>query len=212
MDDSLTPTIAAQLAASRDVMGRLCADTTLIAAIETVARRGADALSAGGTILLAGNGGSAADAQHLAAELVGRFAYDRPGLAAIALTTDTSALTAIGNDYGFDRLFSRQIEAIGRRGDLLIAMSTSGRSPNILAALEAARTRGIVTVGLTGQTADRMTACCDHLLAMPSNDTPRIQEAHILVGHILCGLIEQLLHPRARPETEAPSAITLNGS
>jgi D-sedoheptulose 7-phosphate isomerase len=207
MDDSLTATIAAQAAASRDTMARLCEDQTLIAAIETVARRCVEVLRSGGTILLAGNGGSAADAQHLAAELVGRFAYDRPGLAGIALTTDTSALTAIGNDYGFDRLFARQIESIGRPGDLLIAMSTSGRSRNIVAALEAARTRSITTVGMTGQNAGLMTTCCDHLLAMPSNDTPRIQEAHILVGHIICGLIEQVMHPKALPETETPAEI-----
>jgi D-sedoheptulose 7-phosphate isomerase len=204
MDDSLTATIAAQLAASRDVMARLAADESLIAAIEGVARRAVEVLRADGTILLAGNGGSAADAQHLAAELVGRFAYDRPGLAAIALTTDTSALTAIGNDHGFDRIFARQVEALGRTGDLLIAMSTSGRSPNILAALEAARARGIITVGLTGQNAGKMNTCCDHLLAMPSNDTPRIQEAHILVGHIICGLIEQALHPQALPASTVP--------
>ncbi len=204
MDDSLTATIATQLAASRDVMARLAADDSLIAAIEGVARRAVEVLRADGTILLAGNGGSAADAQHLAAELVGRFAYDRPGLAAIALTTDTSALTAIGNDHGFDRIFARQVEALGRTGDLLIAMSTSGRSPNILAALEAARTRGIITVGMTGQNAGKMNTCCDHLLAMPSNDTPRIQEAHILVGHIICGLIEQALHPQALPASTVP--------
>jgi D-sedoheptulose 7-phosphate isomerase len=191
------PTIAAQLAAARDLMTQLCADETLIAAIDTVTERAADTLRAGHTILLAGNGGSAADAQHIAAELVGRFAYDRPGLAAIALSTDTSALTAIANDHGFDRVFARQIDALGRRGDLLIAISTSGRSPNVIAALQTARAKGITTVGLTGQHPGPMGPWCDHLLAIPSTDTPRIQEAQILVGHIICGLIEQLLHPKA---------------
>jgi len=202
MDDALTATIAAQLAASRDLMARLCADAALIAAIEAVTRRAVETLRAGRTILLAGNGGSAADAQHIAAELVGRFAYDRPGLAAIALTTDTSALTAIANDHGFDRIFARQVEAIGRRGDLLIGISTSGRSPNILAALQTARAAGLLTVGLTGQHPGPMAPWCDHVLAMPSPDTPRVQEAHILVGHIICGLIEQLLHPRAKEKGE----------
>jgi D-sedoheptulose 7-phosphate isomerase len=191
------PTIASQLAAARDLMSSLCEDATLIAAIETVTQRAVETLRAGRTILLAGNGGSAADAQHIAAELVGRFAYDRPGLAAIALTTDTSALTAIANDHGFDRVFARQVEALGHRGDLLIGISTSGRSPNLIAALEAARTRGIVTVGLTGQNPGPMATLCDHVLAIPSTDTPRIQEAQILVGHIICSLIERALHPRS---------------
>jgi D-sedoheptulose 7-phosphate isomerase len=188
--------IATQLAASRDLMARLCADAALIAAIETVTQRAVETLRGGRTILLAGNGGSAADAQHIAAELVGRFAYDRPGLAAIALTTDTSALTAIANDHGFDRVFARQVEALGRPGDMLIAISTSGRSPNVIAALQAARARGIATVGLTGQHPGPMAPWCDHVLAMPSPETPRVQEAHILVGHIICSLIEHHLHPR----------------
>src|SRR5262249_56903126 len=144
-------TIATQLAASRDLMARLCADAALIAAIEAATLRAVETLRAGGTILLAGNGGSAADAQHIAAELVGRFAYDRPPLSAIALTTDTSALTAIANHHGFERIFARQVEALGPRGDLLIAISTSGRSPNVIAALQTARARGLVTTGLTGQ-------------------------------------------------------------
>jgi D-sedoheptulose 7-phosphate isomerase len=195
---STRETIATQLAAARDLMAVLCVDVTLIAAIEAVTARAAECLRNGGTILLAGNGGSAADAQHIAAELVGRFAYDRPGLAAIALTTDTSALTAIANDQGFERIFARQVEALGRRGDLLIAISTSGRSPNIIAAVQAARGRGVITVGLCGQNPGPMGPWCDHVLAIPSSDTPRIQEAQILVGHIICGLLEQQLHPRAQ--------------
>jgi D-sedoheptulose 7-phosphate isomerase len=195
--NDVKPTIAAQLAAARDLMTQLCDDATLIAGIEAVTQRAAETLRAGRTILLAGNGGSAADAQHLAAELIGRFAYDRPGLAAIALTTDTSALTAIANDHGFERIFARQVEALGRRGDLLIGISTSGRSPNVIAALQTARAKGITTVGLTGQQPGPMGPWCDHVLAIPSTDTPRIQEAQILVGHIICGLLEQLLHPKA---------------
>jgi D-sedoheptulose 7-phosphate isomerase len=189
--------ITRQLAAARDLMARLCEDAALITAIETVTHRATETLREGHIILLAGNGGSAADAQHLATELVGRFAYDRPGLAAIALNTDTSAMTAIANDHGFDRVFARQVEALGRRGDMFIGISTSGRSPNVLAALQSARARGLVTVALTGQNPGPMTPLSDHILAMPSTETPRIQEAQILVGHIICGLIEQRLHPRA---------------
>jgi D-sedoheptulose 7-phosphate isomerase len=195
-ETDVKPTIAAQLAASRDLMARLCSDATLIAAIETVTQAAAETLRNGRTILLAGNGGSAADAMHIATELVGRFAYDRPGLAAIALNADTTALTAIANDHGFERIFARQVEALGRRGDLLIAISTSGRSPNVIAALQMARAKGIVTVGLTGQHPGPMAPWCDHVLSIPSTETPRIQEAQILVAHIICGLIESLLHPR----------------
>jgi D-sedoheptulose 7-phosphate isomerase len=156
-----------------------------------VARLCVAALSAGNKIMLAGNGGSAADAQHLAAEFVSRFSFDRPGLAAVALTTDTSALTAIGNDYGFDKLFSRQVEALGRAGDVFVGISTSGNSPNVLGALAACRAKGIVTVGLTGRSGGRMAALCDHCLHMPSDETPKVQEGHIVVGHVICGLVER---------------------
>jgi D-sedoheptulose 7-phosphate isomerase len=156
-----------------------------------VARLCVDALRAGGKLLIAGNGGSAADAQHLAAEFVSRFYFDRPGLAAIALTTDTSALTAIGNDYGFERLFSRQVDALGRAGDVFIGISTSGNSPNVLAALAECRTKRLITVGLTGHSGGKMAALCDHCLRMPSTETPKIQEGHIIVGHIICALVER---------------------
>jgi D-sedoheptulose 7-phosphate isomerase len=142
---------------------------------------------------LAGNGGSAADAQHIAGELVSRFAFDRPGLPAVALTTDSSILTAIGNDYGFERLFERQIQANGNSGDVFIGYSTSGKSPNVLRAFEAARLAGIVTVGLTGNRGGPMLDLCDHLLAIPSDSTPKIQEGHLVVGHIICGLIENAM-------------------
>jgi D-sedoheptulose 7-phosphate isomerase len=183
--------IAAELHKTAAVIGAIVADTTLAGAIETVARACIKALRGGNKILIAGNGGSAADAQHLAAEFVSRFNFDRPGLAAIALTTDTSALTAIGNDYGFVRVFSRQIEALGRAGDVFIGISTSGNSPNVLAALEECRTKGLVTVGLTSQGGGKMPPLCDHCLCMPSSETPKVQEGHIVVGHIICALVER---------------------
>lgn len=155
------------------------------------------AIRSGNKIMFAGNGGSAADAQHLAAELVGRLGYERPGLAAISLTTDTSALTAIGNDYGFDAIFERQLDAVGRSGDALIAISTSGRSPNLLKALRAARKKGIAAIGLTGATGGAMLDLCDSCLRIPSTDTQKIQEAQIVLGHILCGMIERALFPPA---------------
>ena len=147
-------------------------------------------LKAGGKILLCGNGGSAADAQHIAAELTGRYKTERGALAGIALTTDTSALTAIGNDYGYEFVFSRQLEALGREGDLLIAISTSGNSGNVVKALELARKIGIKTIGLSGRTGGSMNELCELNLVVPSNDTPRIQEMHIMIGHIICQAID----------------------
>jgi D-sedoheptulose 7-phosphate isomerase len=191
LEDRLQDFIAGELRKTASVIGALVADAELARTIETVARLCVKALHDGNKLLLAGNGGSAADAQHLAAELVSRFYFDRPGLAAVALTTDTSALTAIGNDYGFERLFSRQVDALGRKGDVFIGLSTSGNSPNILKALDEARLKGLVTVGLTGQGGGRMAALCDHCLRMPSSETPRIQEGHIVVGHTVCALIER---------------------
>lgn len=147
-------------------------------------------LGAGNKVLLCGNGGSAADAQHIAAELVCRFETTRRGLPAIALTTDTSALTAIGNDLGFDRLFSRQVEALGSEGDVLIAFSTSGNSGNVIAAILAAKGKGMVTIGLLGGDGGKLKNLVDHALVVPSTVTARIQECHILVGHIWCGMID----------------------
>ena len=147
-------------------------------------------LKAGGKILLCGNGGSAADAQHIAAELTGRYKTERGALAGIALTTDTSALTAIGNDYGYEFVFSRQLEALGREGDLLIAISTSGNSGNVVKALELARKIDIKTIGLSGRTGGAMNELCELNLVVPSNDTPRIQEMHIMIGHIICQAID----------------------
>jgi D-sedoheptulose 7-phosphate isomerase len=158
-------------------------------AADCIARR----LALGGKLLLCGNGGSAADCQHLAAEFVGRFVRDRRPLAAIALTTDSSALTCIGNDYGFDQVFARQVEGIGRAGDVLIGISTSGASPNVLLALQAARRMGVRTIGLLGRDGGACAAECDVPLIVPSDITARIQEAHIFLGHLLCAEVEQRL-------------------
>lgn len=152
-------------------------------------------LKSGGKIIFCGNGGSAADSQHLAAELVSRFNFDRPGLAAIALTTDTSALTAIGNDYGYERVFSRQLEAIGRQGDVIFGFSTSGRSKNILLAFEQAKKMKITTVGMLGIDGRDIGGISDEQINIPSSYTPKIQEGHICIGHIICGVIEELMFP-----------------
>lgn len=164
-------------------------------AILGAAARLTAALAGGGKILLAGNGGSAADAQHIAAEFVGRLssAVERRGLAAIALTTDTSALTAIANDYGFARVFERQVEALGLPGDVLVGISTSGNSENILRAVARAREAGLSTIGLTGGGGGRMAAACDLCIAVPASVTQYIQESHIMIGHILCELAERSL-------------------
>lgn len=171
------------------------ADEQLIANIHKVVEICIDALNSGKKILLAGNGGSAADAQHIAAELVSRFFYDRPGLPAVALTTDTSILTAIGNDYGYERVFARQIQSLGNAGDVFIGITTSGNSKNILAAINEAKDKGVNTVGLCGN-AGAILDIADVCLSVPSNVTPFIQESHIMIGHIICALIEKNLFPK----------------
>jgi D-sedoheptulose 7-phosphate isomerase len=196
MDDRSKTFIRDEIAGTVSTMNALLADRGMIDLVERVAALCVEAIQRGNKILFAGNGGSAADAQHLAAELVGRLAYDRPGLPAISFTTDTSILTAIGNDYGYDEVFRRQIDAIGIKGDVFIAISTSGRSKNLLKALAAAHDKGIATVGMTGATGGDMLALCDHCLRMPSMSTQKIQEGHIVIGHIFCGLIERLVFPR----------------
>lgn len=185
--------VLAQVREARRVMAAIENDSALLAAVEAASGACIHALRQGGKVLLAGNGGSAADAQHIAGEFVSRFMFDRPGLAAVALTTDTSILTAIGNDYGYEKLFSRQVQALGRKEDVLIVYSTSGKSPNILRALEQAREIGMVTVGFTGNGGGPMGALCTHLLAVPSPDTPKVQEGHLVLGHILCGLVERAM-------------------
>jgi D-sedoheptulose 7-phosphate isomerase len=171
--------------------------------IESVARRMAEVLERGGKLLFFGNGGSAADAQHLAAEFVNRFLRDRNALAAVALTTDTSALTSIGNDLGFEHVFSRQVEALGRTGDLVVAISTSGNSPNVLQGVQAARRLGCATVGLTGGSGGLLASSVDEAFVVPSAETPRIQETHITLGHALCALVEEILVQRPQAEVGA---------
>jgi D-sedoheptulose 7-phosphate isomerase len=185
------------LARSRDVVQAAIDDPAFASTIAAIVDRVAVALGAGRKLLLAGNGGSAADAQHLAGELLSRLNYDRAPTAAIALTTDSSVLTAIGNDYGYERVFERQVRGLGQKGDVLLAISTSGRSPNILRAIAAARDLGLVTVGLTGRSGGEMTALCDLCLHAPSDSTPLVQQIHITAGHVICGLVEERLFPRA---------------
>ena len=196
MEDLLNGGIAGQFRDTAQNLHAMSEDTELHAMLARAAAACIGALRGGRKILFAGNGGSAADAQHLAGELVSRFNYDRPGLAAFALTTDTSVLTAIGNDYGYERLFARQVQAVGAAGDVLVALSTSGRSPNILAAVREARAKGIVSIGMTGRGGGPLAALCDHCLRTPSDLTPRIQEGHIAMGHTLCWLIERAIFPQ----------------
>lgn len=188
--------ITSEISKTVTALNKILQDEALLATIETVANQCVTALNRGNKVLLAGNGGSAADAQHIAGEFVSRFAFDRPGLSAFALTTDTSVLTAIGNDYGYEKLFARQVQAVGTIGDVFIGISTSGRSPNILAAFKEAKLKGIRTVGLTGETGGEMLGLCDHCICVPSRETPKIQEGHIVIGHILCGLIEQIIYKK----------------
>ena len=161
-------------------------DASISQAIDTCVQ----SLQKGGKLMLCGNGGSAADSQHLAAEFTGRFIKDRPPIAAVALSTDTSALTCIGNDYSFNDIFARQVQALGKAGDCLIAISTSGNSGNVLAAVAAAKSLGISTIGLLGRDGGKLKAQCDVSIVVPSQVTARIQEAHILIGHSLCGAVE----------------------
>lgn len=189
--------IVAQLNATVELMTEISRSDALLSTIQEVVERIVTAMKSGDKVLLAGNGGSASDAQHIAGEFVSRFAFDRPGLPAFSLATDTSVMTAIGNDYGYEQLFSRQIQAVGRPGDVFVGISTSGRSPNILAALKEARDRGLTTVGFTGREGGQMPPLCDHIIRIPSSVTPKIQEGHIVIGHIICGLVEEAMFTRA---------------
>ena len=189
----MTDAIIAHLTASRDALIRAADDVALRDVAQVIAAAIVTALQSGNKILLIGNGGSAADAQHIAAEIVGRYKMERAGWAALALTTDTSALTSIANDYGFEHIFTRQIEALGQKGDVLIALSTSGHSANILNALTLARTRGLVTIGCTGLKGEAMREFCDHLLVSPSDDTPIIQQIHMVALHGICDAVEGAL-------------------
>lgn len=184
LEESLAAAAAA--AKSEAFIGQIAAISTAIVA----------ALEQGRKVLFAGNGGSASDAQHIAGEFVSRLNYDRAPLAGLALTTDTSVLTSVGNDYGFEHIFSRQIAALGQRGDVFVGISTSSRSPNILAALRAAHNKGLVTVGFTGAESGAMADLCDLFLNAPSRRTPIIQQLHITAAHIICGVVERALFPR----------------
>lgn len=185
--------VRGQILEAQSVLSSMLSDERLLAEVVAAAAACIDCMKRGGKILLAGNGGSAADAQHIAGEFVSRFAFDRPGLPAIALTTDTSILTAIGNDYGYDKLFARQVQAHAQKGDVFIAYSTSGKSPNVIAALQEAKSRGVVCIGMTGNRGGPMKELCDYYFDVPSADTPKIQEGHAVLGHILCGLVERAL-------------------
>jgi len=177
--------------ASIEVKKLLLGNAEVVSAMATVSQILIDALRKGNKPILFGNGGSAADAQHVAAEFVGRFAFDRPALPALALSVNTSSVTAIGNDYGFDLVFARQIEAFGRAGDVAIGISTSGNSPNVLKAVAVAKKMGLHTVALTGATGGKLKGAVDNCVCAPSSETPRIQECHILIGHIISELVEE---------------------
>lgn len=182
-----------QVQNSLNVKKTILENEDIMKMIQTVSQITIDAYKNGKKTLIAGNGGSAADAQHIAGEFVSKFYFDRPGLASLALTTDTSILTAIGNDYGYEKLFSRQVQANGVKGDVFIGISTSGNSKNVIEALKECKEKGIITVGLTGQTGGLMAEMCDYCVKVPSPETPRIQEAHILIGHIICAVVEEEL-------------------
>ncbi|RTJ15513.1 phosphoheptose isomerase [Campylobacter jejuni] len=175
------------------VKEQILKDENLITLIKNASLEVIKAYRNGNKTLLAGNGGSAADAQHIAGEFVSRFYFDRPGIASIALTTDTSVLTAIGNDYGYENLFARQVQAQGVKGDVFIGISTSGNSKNILKALELCKQKEIISIGLSGASGGAMNELCDYCIKVPSTCTPRIQEAHILIGHIICAIVEEEL-------------------
>tara|TARA_Y100000748_G_C15490102_1_gene486157 strand:+ start:965 stop:1564 length:600 start_codon:yes stop_codon:yes gene_type:complete len=191
MDSLILESIKKQIEDSFRVKQSILQNEEIIQLILDISKEAIDAYKAGNKTILAGNGGSAADAQHIAGEFVSRFYFDRPGLPSLALSTDTSVITAIGNDYGYKKVFSRQIQANGKRGDIFIAISTSGNSANILEALKESKKHGIITVGLTGKSGGLMKELCDYCICVPSNETPRIQEAHILIEHIICSIVEE---------------------
>ena len=193
--------VLAHFRQSREALDQAAADSSLLSTICGISETIAASFRAGGKLLIAGNGGSAADAQHIAGEFLSRLNFDRNPLPAIALTADTSVLTAIGNDYGFERVFERQVRGLGRPGDVLIAISTSGRSANVLAALKAARELKIVTIGFTGNREAPINELCDRRLAAPSGETPVIQQIHMAAAHTICGLVERELFGAARTGT-----------
>ncbi|WP_373682990.1 SIS domain-containing protein [Paraburkholderia sp. UYCP14C] len=194
MENIVSISVTNEIEKTVAVLSALAGSPQVIEQVEALARQVTKALRAGNKVLLAGNGGSAADAQHIAGEFVSRFNFDRPGLAAFALTVDTSVMTAIGNDYGYEKLFARQLEAVGRRGDIFWAYSTSGRSPNILRALEVAKKLEMFSVGFTGSHPEGVAAMRERTnlcIEIPSTSTPKIQEGHLVCGHIVCGIVEE---------------------
>jgi D-sedoheptulose 7-phosphate isomerase len=196
LDSEPVDFIRAELTESIEATQAAVDSSTFIRQVGDIARVIVESLQAGGKVLFAGNGGSASDAQHIAGELVSRLNYDRAPLAGLALTTDTSVLTAVGNDYGYEHVFARQVAGLGRPGDVFVGISTSGRSRNILAAFDAAREGGLITVGFTGASGGAMAAHVQLLLNAPSDRTPIIQQLHITAAHIICGLVESALFPR----------------
>lgn len=190
METTTKGVIRQQIADSIRTKELILSDEKLISAIENAATIVSQAYEKGNKTLLAGNGGSAADAQHIACEFVSKFYFDRPGIPSIALTTNTSIITAVSNDYGYNEVFARQIEAHGVKGDVFIAISTSGNAENIIEALKICKENEIFTIGLTGETGGKMAEFCDICIKVPSIETPRIQESHILIGHIICCIVE----------------------
>ena len=199
MPDDAARYVAHYLATSRAAMAAFAADMPAAEVMLAMAGTITISMRAGGKLLIAGNGGSAADAQHIAGEFISRLMFDHPPLPAIALTTDSSALTATANDYGYDHVFERQVLALGRKGDVFLAISTSGNSPSVLRALEAARGHGLATLGFAGQGGGKMLSLCDHILRAPSTWTPIIQQVHITAAHIVCALVERAMFPAAAP-------------
>ncbi|MBD3797352.1 MAG: D-sedoheptulose 7-phosphate isomerase [Campylobacterales bacterium] len=191
MEKIMKAYIKDQIKKSYETKQTIYNDEALLSKIEEVAQKCVALYKTDKKTILAGNGGSAADAQHIAAELVGRYGFDRPSIPSLALTTDTSNLTAIGNDYGYDQVFSRQLEGMGQAGDIFIGISTSGNSTNLIKAFESAKKKNILTVALVGKDGGEMAKMADIAIVVPSNSTPRIQESHILIGHILCDIIEK---------------------
>jgi D-sedoheptulose 7-phosphate isomerase len=196
-EDAIERLVAARIQENLAMTQALLGDRKLLDTVAEVGRRMARALAARQRVFFFGNGGSAADAQHLAAELVGRFGRERRALPAIALTTDTSAITAVANDSSFEKIFARQIEALAEPGDVAVGISTSGKSANVLAAIRAAKERGVVTVGMTGGSGRELAAAADYCIRIPTDNTARVQEKHILIGHILCEIVESELFPEA---------------
>jgi D-sedoheptulose 7-phosphate isomerase len=188
--------ISDAISQSVEVKQKILGSPEILVTIRDIAETCSHALCIGNKILFCGNGGSAADAQHLAAELSGRFYYDRPPLAAESLTVNTSFITAVANDYSFDNIFARMLNGIGQEGDVLIGLSTSGNSENVIRAFKAAHEKGIITVGLTGEDGGKLAQLSDFIIRVPSSDTPRIQESHILIGHIICELVESSIFPK----------------